>query len=350
MQAAAQQSTINPAFAGHFAEQLREATGDLHSVFDNLRDIASGDRPNANTYDRLRATRILLDRGFGKVSKNPSRTKTIDCPVHGDSAPRSKGDCTECNDTESRGACTECSGTESKPALSLSKEGPVERLEHKLDDSLGPPQAPAECDDAGETNDAAEPDLSLSKGPHGLPAPSPGTPGYNPDLVRDSQYYVLEITNYGADLVSILVDIHEADPDDESVRECHRVTAGQMIIDRVIGPATDLAQSLGHAYDPTEDPNWMTMHPAEIDAEVTPEELMKADRATRELLDDYRDQIASCEVCTDEYPCDEHYRDEDETIMSARVFRNMRIYGDRIYFDLERGGVKLHPRGYIDDS
>ena len=72
MQAAAQQSTINPAFAGHLAEQLREATGDLHSVFDNLRDIASGDRPNANTYDRLRATRILLDRGFGKVTKPES--------------------------------------------------------------------------------------------------------------------------------------------------------------------------------------------------------------------------------------------------------------------------------------
>ena len=58
----------------------------------------------------------------------------------------------------------------------------------------------------------------------------------------------------------------------------------------------------------------------------------------------------ACADCTDEDPCDEHYMDEDDMILSARVFRNMHLYGDRIYFDLERGGVKLHPRGYIDDS
>ena len=94
----------------------------------------------------------------------------------------------------------------------------------------------------------------------------------------------------------------------------------------------------------------MTKHPAEIDSEVTLEELIEADRATRDLVDRYHQQIADCEDCTDEYPCDEHYMDEDAMIMNARVFRNMRIYGDRIHFDLERGGVKLHPRNYIDDS
>ena len=184
----------------------------------------------------------------------------------------------------------------------------------------------------------------------GLPAPSPDAPSYLPDLVRESQYYIMEITNYGDDLASILMSIHEPDPDDDSIRDCHRITAGMMIIDRVLGPAAEIGQFLQDYREATEDPNWMTNHPAEIDAEVTPEELMEADRATRELIDDYRKQREDCENCTDEDPCDEHYMDEDDMLLNARVFRNMHIYGRRIYFDLERGGVKLHPRGYIDDS
>ena len=67
---AVQQSSINPAFAAHAAKQLREATEDLQRVFDNLLEIDKGRDQTANTHDRLRATRILYDRGFGKVSKN----------------------------------------------------------------------------------------------------------------------------------------------------------------------------------------------------------------------------------------------------------------------------------------
>ena len=40
-----QQSSINPAFAGHVSDKLRELSGDLHGVFDNLREIARGDDP-----------------------------------------------------------------------------------------------------------------------------------------------------------------------------------------------------------------------------------------------------------------------------------------------------------------
>ena len=72
----AQLSTVNPAFAGHAAQQLREATDDLQRVFDNLLDIAAGNDPTANTYDRLRATRVLYDRGMGKVTRNTPRTPT----------------------------------------------------------------------------------------------------------------------------------------------------------------------------------------------------------------------------------------------------------------------------------
>ena len=331
---AAQQSTINPAFARHHSDKLREVTGELHRVYDNLREIARGDTSNSTAYDRLRATRILYDRGFGKVARNQAHNSGP-----GSSRP---------SESEESQNHTNHSSDIPGPKTAAA-ERPVVRLEQKLDDQLGPPQAPAQPDDGGEQ--CPEPALSQAKRlPMGLPAPSPDAPGYFPDLVRESQYYIMEITNYGDELASILMSIHEPDPEDDSIRDCHRITAGMMIIERVLGPAAELAHPLDHSQDPTDDPNWMTRHPAEIDAEVTPEELMEADRATRELLDDYRKQREDCADCTDEDPCDEHYMDEDDMLMNARVFRNMRIYGDRIYFDLERGGVKLHPRNYIDDS
>ena len=77
-------------------------------------------------------------------------------------------------------------------------------------------------------------------------------------------------------------------------------------------------------------------------------------------MEDYCQHADSpCEDCTVEDPCEFHdpeselyedTNDEDQLIMTARTLRNMRIYGRRIYFDLERGGVKLHPRSYFDDS
>ena len=331
----AQQSTINPAFARHHSDKLREVTGELHRVYDNLLEIARGDTPNSTSYDRLRATRILYDRGFGKVARNQAHN----------SGPGSS----RLSESEESQNHTNHSSDIPEPKTAAA-ERPVVRLEQKLNDELGPPQAPADPDQtvgAGFKPVCPEP-AEGSKG--GIPAPSPDAPGYFPDLVRESQYYIMEITNYGDELASILMSIHEPDPEDDSIRDCHRITAGMMIIERVLGPAAELAQALDHSQDPTEDRNWMTRHPAEIDSEVTLEELIEADRATRELLDEYLEQRAACEDCTDEDFCDEHYMDEDDMLMNARVFRNMRIYGDRIYFDLERGGVKLHPRGYIDDS
>ena len=75
MQAEGQIGTINPVFAGYAARQLQEATGGIDRVFDNLLEIARGKTdPSANGYDRLRATRVLYDRGFGKVTRSAPRT------------------------------------------------------------------------------------------------------------------------------------------------------------------------------------------------------------------------------------------------------------------------------------
>ena len=233
-----------------------------------------------------------------------------------------------------------------KPAHPTASNGLVSRIEQKLDDILGPPQAPDEPEDR-------EPVLSLSK--------ESIAPGFVPDLVRDSQYYVLEITNYGEELKSILMDIHEPDPDDDSIRSCHRITAGQMIIDRVLGPAISLQQALGHTYDPDQDPYWAFRHPADLDSQLTPEELKEADRLTRNFVEGMKQEDdGTCDDCTDDYLCDVHdpdgefYEDanisEEEIDILARAMKNLAANRDRLYMDRQDGRLKIRPRSYIDDS
>ena len=341
-----QQSTINPAFAGHVSDKLRDLSGDLHRVFDNLLEIARGDEPKANGYDRLRATGILYDRGLGKVTRNQARTN----------------------------ANSSANGASPEPKIAEAKR-PVVQLEQKLDDALGSPQAPAEPDEATNPGEGGEPALSAaepcpersgpeSKEPHGLPAPSLDTPNYTPDLVREAQFYVLEITNYGAELASILAYIHEPDPEDTSIRTCHRIAAGRMIIDRVLGAVADLEQPLDHWQDPSLEPNWINKHPAELDSTIPLEDIIEADRFARKRIEglrkereefEEREETGPCEECDDDYPCDYHAtaeelsRSEEEVLTTARGMRNLNLFHDRLYFD-ENGILRLHPPPPIDDS
>ena len=228
-----------------------------------------------------------------------------------------------------------------EPALSAAQQSRrVSQIEQKLDDLLGPVQSAEQ--------------------------PKPRTPleiaeGFVPDIVRDSQYYVLEITDYGAKLADILMSIHEPDPEDDSIRQCHRVTAGQMIIDRVLGPASNLQYDLDSTYDPAEDPYWALRHPAEIDSQLTPEELKEADRLTRNFTEGMKkEDDGQCDDCTEDYLCEyhdpksEYYDDgnvtDEEIEILARAMRNVAAYEDRLYFDPADGRLKLRPRNYIDDS
>ena len=314
-----QQSTINPVFAGYAAQQLQEAVGGIQRVFDNLFDIAKGKVPDANGYDRLRATRVLYDRGMGKVTRNRPRTPT----------PESEQDPKSAESDNQTNHSSDIAAESTRPAA---------QLEQKLDDALGPPQAPTRLDEPGHL---------------------PAAPGYEPNLVREAQYYVLEITNYGADLAKILAYIHEPDPEDTSIRQCHRITAGQMILDRVLGAVADLETPLDHWHDPSLEPNWAYKHPAEIDSTVSLEEIVKADRASRQFMEDCREQADSpCEDCTDEYLCEFHdpkselYEDpdaEDDPTLTARGMRNLQLFGDRLYYD-KQGLLRLSPPPPIDDS
>ena len=346
MQSEIQQSSINPAFAGYAARRLREASDDLQRVFDNLLEIAGGDVPDATGYDQLRATRILYDRGFGKVTKITPRTPS---PVSERDAESE-----ESNNPTNHSSDNPGSEQGQTPALDLKDAPPggepalsaaqqsrrVSQIEQKLDDLLGPVQSAEQ--------------------------PKPRTPleiaeGFVPDIVRDSQYYVLEITDYGAKLADILMSIHEPDPENDTIKQCHRVTAGQMILDRVLGPASSLQYDSGYTYDPAEDPYWAFRHPAEIDSQLTPEELKEADRLTRNFTEGMKkEDDGQCDDCTEDYLCEyhdpesEYYDDgnvtDEEIEILARAMRNVAAYEDRLYFDPADGRLKLRPRNYIDDS
>ena len=338
----AQLSTINPAFAGHAARQLREATDDLHRVFDNLLDIADGGDPTANTYDRLRATRVLYDRGFGKVPRNAPQTPA----PRSESAPEASEESNNPTDHSSDNPSPEQSQTVGAlREASASSNGMVERIVQKLDDIIGPPQTPDEPEDSTH-------DVSTVK---------TMAQGFVPDLVRDAQYYVLEITDYGDKLKSILMSIHEPDPEDDSIRACHRITAGQMILDRVLGQAVSLQYALDHPYDPSVDPFWAFRNPADLDSEATIEELTEADRLTRNFVQGMRkEDDGPCVDCTEEYLCEYHDPDgefhehtnvsDDEIDAHARVMKNLAFNRGRLYVDPQDGMIKVRPRNYIDDS
>ena len=358
MQPDTQTATINPAFAGYAAKHLREASDDLQRVFDNLLEIASGDVTDATGYDRIRATRILYDRGFGKVTRNTPRTPS---PVserdaeseesnnptnHSSDNPQPEPANVDPEPESQPEACPEPSRRAPLERGEVQPKGLVSQIEQKLDDILGPPQAP-------ESPTPAE--------PHETRTPTEMAQGFVPDIARDSQYYVLEITDYGAKLAAILMSIHEPDPEDDSIRQCHRVTAGQMILDRVLGPASNLQYDFGYTYDPAEDPYWAFRHPAEVDSQLTPEELKEADRLTRNFVEGMKQENdGTCDDCTDEYLCEYHDPDgelheytkvtEDEIAILARAMKNLAANRDRLYMDRQDGRLKLRPPPHIDDS
>ena len=149
---------------------------------------------------------------------------------------------------------------------------------------------------------------------------------------------------------------------------CHRIAAGRMILDRVLGAVADLDQPLDQWQDPSLEPNWINKHPAEIDSSVPLEEIIEADRAARQRIEGMRkereefqeefgdrEDTEPCDECEDGWPCEYHAtaeelsRSEEEVLTTVRGMRNLDIFSDRLYFD-ENGLLRLHPPDHIDDS
>ena len=202
MTTSTQQIPSNPAL--DFANAILEETNGGLEIIDMLHDIAQGVRQNSTTRDRINASRILLDRGLGKCPKQS--------PVTTDPTPN------PAPEPSSR-----------KPESTNKPESPrlVTQLDNALHQSLGP--APS-----AETP----------------PTHSPLSTNHSP-LQSTIQQHILEITNNGRTLMTVLTNICRAPDDDpracpeqepalslsngRRVKDSHRVTAGRMLIDRLMG-------------------------------------------------------------------------------------------------------------------
>ena len=232
---------ISPNPALDFANAVLEETDGAREIIYMLHDIAQGVRENATTNDRMKASGILMDRGLGKCPKQPPAPGPNPNPAP---APASEPDAKE----------PKADNTPDSPRL-------VTQLDRSLHDSLGPPP---------------------SAQPEGNTAASPES--FDPYSI---QQHILEITDGCRTLMTVLTDICRA-PDDDSkacpeqepalslskgrrIKESHRVKAGQMLIDRLMG--TD-PNALRSAVCPECRRKWTT-HPGshdhpESDRKVSP--------------------------------------------------------------------------------
>ena len=218
MNQAAQHISSNP--ARDFANAVLAETDNAREIIDMLHDIAQGIHEDATDHDCISASRILLDRGLGKCPRQSPATNPNPAP-----AP---------DDTDV-GALREAPTLGESPSAVPHKEPESPKLVTQLDDSLhqslGP--VPKACTEpvAEAQSEQAEPEDGVT------PVP------FNPFSIQsDIQKYILEITNNGLTIISALTDIYRAfdNPEDyperrRKVKHYHRVTAGRMLLDRVLG-------------------------------------------------------------------------------------------------------------------
>ena len=215
----------------NLAGDIRDATGEIRSVIDRLHDIAQGDFPRANTHNRIRATRILLDRGFGKAPRRP-------CP---DSTPSNHNHRpTPARDNPTPVGPSHHSGS--------TVSGTVTQIDDSLHDSLGPP--PTFDDPPHFTEDHDD---------------------LRSELVSHTQEYIHTVTDDGRTLITVLTGILDADLDDLAVKPCHRIDAAQILLDRALGvdcdPPEDPADEI-----PPEDipgtPEWLESAQRELNEHI----------------------------------------------------------------------------------
>ena len=240
------------------AVAMRDATTDIRGVVDTLHDIAQGNAPRASTRSRIRATRILLDRGFGKAPRRPcsnsDRPTKVDHPTPARDNPGPVG--------PSR------SGGSTVP-------GTITRLDDSLHDTLGPPPT---FDDPPTFTDDHD---SLRS-----------------ELVSYTQEYIHTVTDDGNTLVTVLVGILDADPDDETVSACHRVDAAQIILDRTLGVDCDPPEDPADEIPPEDipgSPEWIAERQRDIDAVIqrtidtaTEEDWRRGREATEEEVEEVK--------------------------------------------------------------
>ena len=284
-----------PTPAQRLAAKIRARTNDTRDILDLLHDIAQGEH-DATEHDKLNATGILFDRGYGKCPKQPPVLSHVEaCPEPSRRGPASTDPAPETDDNDA--AATR----ESPPAVTHEEPGSprlVTQLDDSLHEALGP--APSPCPEPVE---GARPEVEGADTPTRHSRESGNPESYdvshsseqeNPDpfddpssiqsIIRD---HIISITNDGDTLIDVLMDI--AWPDDPDacpepepalskseggrrVKPFHRQKAGKMLLDRGAGrdltpiitavqPQFELSQNdedypdypPGYVFDPTKD-------------------------------------------------------------------------------------------------
>ena len=190
-----------PTPAQRLATKIRARTDDTRDILTLLHGIAEGGH-DATEHDKITATGILFDRGYGKAPKFAP-----DIDPDPDTSPE-----TDDNDI---GAVPE-----SPAAAHKEPDSPrlVSQLDDSLHESLGPAPSIQQADQA-----------SMSPDPFDDPFDDPSS---IQSIIRD---HVISITNDGDTLIDVLIDIAWAE--DPSVKPFHRNRAGKMLLER--GAGTD---------------------------------------------------------------------------------------------------------------
>ena len=240
------------------AVAMRDATTDIRGVVDTLHDIAQGNAPRASTRSRIRATRILLDRGFGKAPRRPCSNSAPPTNTH--------------RPTPARDSTTPVGPSRSDGST---VSGTVTRLDDSLHDTLGPPPTFDDPPHFTEDHDSLR-----------------------SELVSYTQEYIHTVTDDGNTLVTVLVDILDADPDDETVSACHRVDAAQIILDRTLGVDCDPPEDPADEISPEDipgSPEWIAERQRDIDAIIqetidtaTEEDWRRGREATEEEVEEVK--------------------------------------------------------------
>ena len=206
MTTVAQQTPPTP--AQRLAAKIRARTNDTRDILNLLLHIAQGGH-DATEHDKLTATGILFDRGYGKAPKQVS-----------DGSGQNPE--TDNNDVAAI--------RESPPAVPHKEpESPrlVSQLDDSLHESLGP--APRPC---------PEPVEGARKTAQAPMSPDPfDDPSSIQSIIRE---HIISITNDGDTLIDVLMDIAWAE--DLRVKPFHRNKAGKMLLDR--GAGTDPSRVL----------------------------------------------------------------------------------------------------------
>ena len=215
-----------PTPAQRLAAKIRARTNDTRDILDLLHDIAQGEH-DATEHDKLNATGILFDRGYGKVPKQAP----VLSPVEG-SVPDTGSDPNPAPETDDDDAAAT---RESPPAVTHEEPGSprlVTQLDDSLHETLGP--APSPCPEPVEGAEGAE------RTPLTPMSPDPfDDPSSIQSIIRD---HIISITNDGDTLIDVLMDIAWPDDPDACPEREPALSLSKPVLSPVEGPVLSKAE------------------------------------------------------------------------------------------------------------